>query len=181
MHRLSYQQWLTIPLLFSTLTAQAIPPPLPPPRQLREARMTVTVKLVEASQGRVNKLTELCTVSGKIPVYADDGYASRENTRDIHGCQMQWKGKSLNVSVRGAVAMAKGPVTLAIAGLSVIPPDAKPGCPEVCGLQALADSHGEITISGAPHSLKFSLNSNPVSILNAMPTVWLEADVEVAN
>lgn len=181
MHRSSYQQWLTIPLLFSTLTAQATPPPPPAPRQLREARMTVTVRLVEASQGRVNKLTELCRVSGKIPVYADDGYASRANTREIHGCRMQWKGKTLVVSVRGAVAKAQGPVTLAIANLDVVPPDAKPGCPDVCGPQPLADSRGEIRVSGVPHSLKFSLSPNPVSILNAMPTVWLEADVEIAD
>ena len=181
MHRSSYQQWLTIPLLFSTLTAQAIPPPPPAPRQLREARMTITVRLVEASQGQVNKLTELCRVTGKIPVYADDNYASRANTREIHGCRMQWQGRSLSVPVRRAVAIAKGPVTLAIADVDVVPPDAKPGCPDVCGPQPLADSRGEIRVSGAPHSLKFSLNSNPVSILNAMPTVWLEADVEIAN
>lgn len=181
MHRSSYQQWLTIPLLFSTLTAHAIPPPPPAPRQLRETRMTVTVRLVEASQGRVNKLTELCRVSGKIPVYADDGYASRSNTREIYGCRMQWKGKTLGVSVRGAVAKAHGPVTLAIADLDVVPPDAKPGCPDVCGPQPLADSRGEISVSGAPHSLKFSLNPNPISILNATPTIWLEADVEIVK
>lgn len=181
MRRSSYKQWLTIPLLFSTLTAQAIPPPPPAPRQLREARMTVTVRLVEASQGQVNKLIELCSVTGKIPVYADDGYASRVNTREIHGCRMEWKGKNLSISVRGAVAKSQGPVTLAFADLDVVPPDAKPSCPDICGRQPLADSRGEIRVSGVPHSLKFSLSPNPVSILNAMPTVWLEADVEIAN
>lgn len=181
MRRSSHHRWITMPLLFSGLTAHAIPPPPPAPRQLREARMTVTVQLVEASQGQVNKRTKLCTVSGKIPVYADDGGATRANGREIHGCKMLWKGKSLSVSVRGAVAIAHGPVTFAIAGVSVLPPDAKPLCPDVCGPQPLADSHGEVRVSGAPHSLMFSLSPNPVSILNAMPTAWLEADVEVAN
>jgi hypothetical protein len=181
MCRSSHQRWITMPLLFGALTAHAIPPPPLAPRQLREARMTVTVQLVEASQGQVNRLTKLCTVSGKIPVYADDGRATRANGREIQGCKMQWKGKNLTVSVRGAVAVAHGPFTFAIADVGVVPPDAKPGCPDVCGPQPLADSRGEIRVSGAPHSLKFSLSPNPVSILNATPTVWLEADVEVAN
>jgi hypothetical protein len=94
---------------------------------------------------------------------------------------MEWKGKNLSVIVRGAEAIAHGPVTFAVASVDVVPPDAKPGCPNVCGPQSLADSRGEIIVSGAPHSLKFSLSPNPVSMLNAMPTVWLEADVEVAN
>jgi hypothetical protein len=94
---------------------------------------------------------------------------------------MQWKGKHLSVSVRGAVAIADGPVTSAIAYVGVVPPDAKPLCRDLCAPQPLADSSAEIKVSGAPHSLKFSLNPNPVSILNAVPTVWLEADVEVAN
>jgi hypothetical protein len=143
--------------------------------------MTVTVQLVEASQGRVNKLTKLCTVSGKIPVYADDGRATRANGREIQGCKMPWKGKNLSVSVRGAVAIAHGPVTFAVASVGVLAPDAKPLCPDVCGPQPLADSSGEIRVSGAAHSLKFNLSPNPVSILNATPIVWLEADVEVAN
>jgi hypothetical protein len=170
-----------MPLLFSALTAYAIPPPPLAPRQLREARMTVTVQLVEARQGQVNKLTKLCTVSGKIPVYADDGGATRANGREIQGCNMQWKGKNLSVSVRGAVAIADGPVTFAIANVGVVPPDAKPLCRDLCAPQPLADSSAEITLSGAPHLLKFSLSPNPVSILSAMPSVWLEADVEVAN
>ena len=143
--------------------------------------MIVTVQLVEARQGRVNKLTKLCTVSGKIPVYADDGGATRANGREIQGCTMQWKGKHLSVLVRGAVAIADGPVTFAIAYVGVVPPDAKPLCRDLCAPQPLADSSAEIKISGAPRSLKFSLSPNPVSILNAAPTVWLEADVEVAN
>ena len=143
--------------------------------------MTVTVQLVQATLGQVNNLTKLCTVSGKIPVYADDGRATRANGREIPGCKMQWNGKNLSVFVRGAVAIAHGPVTFAVASVEVVPPDAKPGCPDLCGPQPLADSRGEIIVSGAPHSLKFSLNPNPVSMLNAMPTVWLEVDVEVAN
>lgn len=175
------QRWITVALLSSALTAHAIPPPPLAPRQLREARMTVTVQLVEASRGQVNRLTRLCTVTGKIPVYADDGGATRANGREISGCRMQWKGESLRVMVLGAMAIARGPVTFAVASVIVIPPDAKPGCPNVCGPQALADSRGEITVSGTPHSLKFSLSPNPVSMLNAEPTVWLEADVEMAN
>jgi hypothetical protein len=181
MTRLAYQRWITLPLLFGGLTAYAIPPPPLAPKQLREARMTVTVQLVEASRGRVNKITKLCTVSGKIPAYADDGSAARANGREIPGCKMQWKGKNLRVIVRGATAIAHGPVTFAVASVDVLSPDAKPGCPDVCGPQPLADSRGEIMVGGAPHSLKFSLSPNPVSMLNATPTVWLEADVEVAN
>jgi len=181
MRRSSRQRWIILPLLFSVLAAQAISPPPLAPRQLREARMIVTVQLVEARQGRVNKLTKLCTVSGKIPVYADDGGATRANGREIQGCTMQWKGKHLSILVRGAVAIADGPVTFAIAYVGVVPPDAKPLCRDLCAPQPLADSSAEIKISGAPRSLKFSLKPNPVSILNAVPTVWLEADVEVAN
>lgn len=181
MTRLACQRWITLPLLCSGLTAYAIPPPPLAPKQLREAQMTVTVRLVEASRGQVNKITKLCTVGGKIPVYADDGRATRANAREIPSCGMQWKGKNLSVIVRGAAAITHGPVTFAVASVDVVPPDAKPSCLDVCGPQPLADSAGEIIVSGAPHSLKFSLSPNPVSMLNAMPTVWLEAAVEVAN
>jgi hypothetical protein len=143
--------------------------------------MTVMVQLVEASNGEVTKITKLCKVSGTIPVYADDGSATRPNSREISGCKMLWKGKSLSVSVRGAMAVAHGPVTYATASVSVVPPDARPLCPEICGPQPLADSSGEIRVSGAPKSLKFSLNPNPVSLLNAKPTVWLEADIAVVD
>lgn len=143
--------------------------------------MTVGVQLVEASQGQVNKLTKLCTDSGKIPVYAGDGSATRATGREIQGCKMLWKGKNPSVFVRGAVAVAHGPVTLAMAVVGMVPPNAKPLCPDLCGPQPLTDSCGEIRVSGAPHSLKFSLTPNPVSILNAMPTVWLEATVAVAD
>lgn len=176
-----HQRWITMLLLFSALPAYAIPPPPPAPRQLHEARMTVSVQLVEASRGQDNKITKLCTVSGKIPVYADNGGAARANGRTIQGCKMLWNGNDLPVFVRGAVAISHGPVTFAMAVVGVVPPDAKPGCPDVCGPQPLADSRAEIIVSGVPHSLKFSLSPNPVSMLNAIPTVWLEADVDVAN
>ena len=171
------KRWLAIPLLLSTLNAGAIPPPPPAPPQLREARMTVTIKMVEASHGGVTKISELCKVSGKVPVYADDGGATRFNGREILGCRMPWKGQNLDVSVQGAIVISHGPVTFAFANVSVVPPDAVPLCPEMCGPQPLADSSGEIRISGNAKSIQFSLNPNQVSLLNAKPTVWLEADV----
>lgn len=143
--------------------------------------MNVTVQLVEASQGRITKLTKLCKVSGKIPVYVDDGRATGVYGRKIQGCTMLWKGNNLNVTVLGAVAIARGPVTFATASVSVTPPDAKPFCSDLCEPQPLADSRSDIRVSGAPHSLKFTLSTDPQSILNAKPTVWLKADVEVAN
>lgn len=172
---------LTVPLLLLTLTAHAIPPPPPAPPQLREARMTVVVQLFEASNGRVSKSTKLCEVTGKVPVYADDGSATRANGREIPGCKMLWKGQSLSISVEGAIAIANGPVTYATASVSVVPPDAIPLCPEICGPQPLADSSAEIRVSGVSKSLTFSLSPNPVSILHANPNVWLEADVTVAD
>lgn len=179
--KLPHNRWLAMPLLLSALTAGAIPPPPPAPPQLRKAGMTVTIQLVEASNGRVTKITKLCKVSGTIPVYADDGRAYGANVREISGCTMLWKGQSLNVSVRGAMAIAHGRVTFATAIVRVVPPDAIPLCAELCAPQPLADSSGEIRISGTPKSLKFSLSPNPVSILNAKPTVWLEADVAVGS
>jgi hypothetical protein len=168
-------------LLSGAMSANAIPPPPPAPTKLRDARMTVMVQLVEASNGQVNKLTKLCTVSGTIPGYADDGGATRANRREIAGCNMLWTGQSLNVSVRGAMAIAHVPGTYATASVSVVPPDARPLCPDICAPQPLADSTGEIRVSGAPKSFKFSLSPNPVSILNAKPTVWLEADIAVVD
>ena len=79
------------------------------------------------------------------------------------------------------MAIAHGPVTYATASVSVVPPDARPLCPDMCGPKPLADSSGEIKVSGTPKSLKFSLNPNPVSMLNAKPTVWLEADIAVVD
>ena len=172
---------MTVVLLSGAMSANAIPPPPPAPVKLRGARMTVMVELVEASNGRVSKLTKLCTVSGTIPVYADDGGATRANRRAISGCNMLWKGQILNVSVRGAMAIAHGPSTYATASVSVVPPDARPLCSDLCAPQPLADSSGEIRVSGAPKSLKFSLSPNPVSMLNAKPTVWLEADIAIVD
>lgn len=181
MRSLSRKLWSAMPLLFSASSASAIPPPPPAPPQLREARMTVSIRLVEANNGRTSELTKVCTVNGRIPVYADDGRATRLNGREIKGCTMLWKGQNLNVSVRGAMAIGQGPVTFATASVRVVPPGALPLCPDMCGPQPLADSDGEIRVSGVPESLKFSLNPNPVSILNAKPTVWLEADIAISR
>jgi hypothetical protein len=90
---------------------------------------------------------------------------------------MLWKGKNLDVSVRGAIAISQGSVTFAFASVSIVPPDAVPLCSEICGPQPLADSRGEVRVKGNPKSIQFSLNANQVSLLNAKPTVWLEVDV----
>lgn len=167
-------------LLSGALPVHAIPPPPPEPSLLREARMAVTVQLIEAGNGTVSKVSKLCEVRGKIPVYADDGRAASFYARDIAGCSMVWKGKNLTVSVRGAKAMSKAGLTYATASVGVVPPDAVPRCP-MCGPQALADSRAEIRVSGTPRSIVFNLNANPVSMLNAKPTVWLEASVEIVE
>ncbi|MDY0963528.1 hypothetical protein [Massilia sp. CFBP9026] len=85
------------------------------------------------------------------------------------------------MEVRGAVAVVPGPVTFATAVVSAVPPDARPLCRDLCGPQPLADSSGEVRASGTPATLAFGLTPNPVSILNAKPPVWLEADVVVTN
>ena len=171
----------TIMLFSCALTAHATPPPPPAAPQMRDAWMTVTVELVEARGGRVTKFSKLCTVSGKIPVYADDGRPASFNAGEVSGCTMKWKGQTLDVSVVGAMAVAPGGSTFATAVVSVVPPGSKPACPHLCGPRPLADSRGEIRVSGAPKSLKFSLNPNPTSVLNAKPTVWFKVDVLVAD
>lgn len=171
---------LALSLMLSALPAFAIPPPPPAPPIRRNAKMTAMVQLVEAHNGAVTKITKLCKVSGRIPVYSDDGSATRSNTREIAGCNMTWKGKAQSISVSGAIAISKGPVTFATASVSLVRPDAVPLC-SVCGPQPLADSSTEFKVSGAPKSLTFNLSPNPVSILNAKPTVWLEAEIEVVN
>jgi hypothetical protein len=79
------------------------------------------------------------------------------------------------------MAVARGPVTFATARVSVVPPDAVPLCPDVCAPQPLADSSGDIRVGGMPRSMEFSLTPNPVSMLNARPTVWLEADIALRD
>ncbi|SFC61698.1 hypothetical protein [Massilia yuzhufengensis] len=142
--------------------------------------MTVTVQLIEAKNGIVSKTSKLCKVKGAIPVYADDGSAALFHARDITGCSMVRNGEKLIVYVRGAKAISKARVTYATASVGVIPPDAVPLCP-MCGPQPWADSQADIRVSGNPKSLAFSLTPNPVSILNAKPSVWLEADVEIID
>lgn len=143
--------------------------------------MTVTVQLIEATNGVVTKITELCQVKGAIPVYRDKGGAAKHHERELPGCAMRWKGKILEVSVKGAMAVSRGPVTYATASVSAVPLDARPLCPDMCGPQPLADSTGEIKVSGAARALEFSLTPNPVSMLNARPTAWLEALVTTSD
>jgi hypothetical protein len=59
--------------------------------------MTVTVELVEAKNGLVHKLSKLCSVSGKIPVYVDEGRPASFNGGEIPGCTMLWKGQTLRL------------------------------------------------------------------------------------
>ncbi|NVE01879.1 hypothetical protein [Massilia sp. BJB1822] len=177
---LSRSRLLALSLVLSAIPAHATAPPPPAPPILSNARMTATVKLVEAHNGQVTKITKLCRVSGKIPVYSDNGSATLSNTREISGCNMTWKGKNQRISVSGAIAISKGPITFATASVSVVPPDAIPLC-SICGPQPLADSSAKFKVSGVPKSLTFNLNPNPVSMLNAKPTVWLEAEIEVVN
>lgn len=168
-------------LLLSMLPAHAIPPPPNRPPQLREARMTVTVQLIEAKDGTVNKITELCKVSGKIPVYSGDGRSAVAHTRTIASCTMSRNGKKLPVRVKGAKAVSKKQATYAIASVHVTPPDAVPLCPDLCGPQPLADSDAEVRVSGKPRSIAFSLHPNLVSVMHAKPTLWLEANVEIVD
>lgn len=173
-------QVLAVSLLLDALPAHAIPPPPPAPPILRFARMTAEVQLIEANNGTVTTITKLCKVTGTVPIYSDAGDASSSNKREISGCSMDWKGQKQSVAVRGAMAISKDQVTYATASVSVVPPDAIPLC-SVCGPQPLADSDAEIRVRGAAKFLAFSLSPNPVSILNAKPTVWLKADIEVVD
>lgn len=175
---MSRDRMLALSLLIGASAAFATPPPPPKPALLREARMTVSVRLIEAGNRLVSRITQLCEVSGKIPVYSDNGTAALVYGRDISGCTMSRNGKTLTVSVRGAQAVSKDAITYATAVVSVTPPDAVALC-DMCGPQPLADSRGEIRVSGSPESMTFSLHANPVSILNAQPSVWLEADVQI--
>lgn len=167
-------------LLLGALPAHAIPPPPRQPPLLREARMTVTVQLVEAGNGTVSKISKLCEVKGRIPVYADEGGAASVHARAIPGCSMTWNGRKLDVYVRGAKAMSAARISYATARVGVELPGAAPACP-ICGPQPLADSSAQIRVSGNPRSMKFGLTPNPVSMLRARPTVWLEAEVEIVE
>lgn len=173
--------FLAISLLASSLPAYATPAPPPLAPLLHQARMTATVRLIEAKDGHVSKISTLCTVSGKIPVYADTGGPASFNPLEIEGCTMPRNGQNLSVSVWGAKAISKAQVAFATAGVSVTPPGALPACANLCGPQPLADSRAEVRASGNPKSIKFSLNPNPVSVLAAKPRVWLEADVEIID
>lgn len=170
-----------ISLLVSTSSAFATPPPPHEPPLLRKANMTATVQLVEATNGKVTNITELCRVSGKIPVYSDDGRRAFAHGWSIPGCRMNRNGQNLSVHVQGAKAVSKGRGTYAVAMVHVTPPDAKPLCPDMCGPQPLADSRAEIRVSGTPKLVAFSLNVNVVSMLNTKPVVWLKADVEIVD
>jgi hypothetical protein len=168
-------------LLVSTSSAFAIPPPPTKPPMLRKARMTVKVQLIEAANGSVFRITDLCKVSGTIPVYADEGHAAPAHGAEVQGCSMLKDGEKLPVSISGAKAVSTKGGTFAYAYVGIVPPDAVPGCPYLCGPQALADSRAEVRIRGSARSISFSLNPNPVSILDAKPTVWLDADVEIVD
>lgn len=178
----STSRLVALSLLATMLPAHATPPPPLPPPLLRSATMTATVTLVEASKRQVSRMTELCKVSGKIPVYADggNGLASAVNARQIALCKVSIGARTLDVSVRGAKAILDKSRSYATAYVAVTPPDAVPLC-SVCGPQPLADSSAEIRVSGKPRSMAFSLSPNPVSLLNASPTVWLEAEVEIVD
>lgn len=169
-------------LLFaSTSLALAIPPPPAQPPLLRKARMTVKVQLVEAADGTVFRITELCKVSGTIPVYADEGHAARFYGAEIQGCSMVKDGQKLPVSISGVKAVSPKTGSFVHAYVGVVPPDAVPGCPDICGPQPLADSRAEVRVKGSTKSIEFSLSPNPVSILGAKPTVWLDANVEIVD
>lgn len=165
-------------VLFSLIgSVQAIPPPPPEPPRLRTAQLRVKVKLIQAKAGTVSSITPLCEVAGTVPVYAGESASGHHGP--IPGCELTWKGKKLDVSIGGALAVSPDAGTTASAHISVTPPDAKPGCPNLCGPQPLADSRATVRVSGASKSVTFELVPNPVSILRSEPTVWFEATVTI--
>ncbi|MFC4929942.1 hypothetical protein [Massilia sp. GCM10023247] len=172
---------LALSLLASVLPAKAIPAPPPLAPQLREATMTVTVQLIEATNGEVSKITQLCKVSGKIPVYSDNGRPASFNAWRITGCTMPMNGENLTVSVWGAKAISEDRGAFATAGVTVVSPGAAPSCEGLCGRRPLADSRAEIRVSGSPKLMNFGLNVSPASVLNAKPSMWLEGDVEIVD
>lgn len=178
---LSRNGLLSMSLLASVSPALATPAPPPLAPLLRQADMTVTVRLVEAKNGVVTRFTTLCKVSGKIPVYANNGQPASFNATKIEGCTMPRNGENLDVSVWGAKAVSEARDAFATAGVDVTPPGAAPACAHLCGPQPLADSRAEMRVSGNPKRMHFSLNPNPASVLKARPSVWLEADVEIVD
>lgn len=177
----SWNYVLAILLLVSTSPTLAIPPPPAKPPMLRSAKMTVKVQLIEAANGQIFRITELCKVSGTIPVYADEGRAASAHSAEIRGCSMLKDGERLPVSIWGVKAVSKKAGTFARAYVGIVPPDAVPACPDVCGPQPLADSGAEIQVSGSPKLLKFNLSVNPGTVLLAKPTVWLDAQVDIVD
>ena len=143
--------------------------------------MTVTVQLNEAANGTVFRITELCKVSGTIPVYADEGHAASFHGAQIQGCSMLKNGQKLPVSISGVKAVSTKTGSFARAYVGVVAPDAVPLCPDLCGPQPLADSGAEVRVKGPAKSISFSLRPNPVSLLNAKPAVWLDANVEIVD
>lgn len=177
-----FRNWLlAVSLLTSVLPAKATPAPPPLAPQLREATMTVTVQLIEATDGQVSKISKLCKVSGKIPVYSDNGRPASFNARQITGCTMPMNGENLSVSVWGAKAISEDRGAFATAGVTVMPPGPAPSCDGLCGPQPLADSRAEIRVSGAPKLMNFGLNASPTSVLKAKPSMWLEGEVEIVD
>jgi len=173
---------LALSLLASLPPALATPAPPPLAPLLRQADMTVKVQLIETKNDVVSKITTLCKVSGKIPVYANSDSPASFNPAKIEGCSMPWKGQNLEVSVWGAKAVSEALGAYASAGVDVIPPGAAPACAHhLCSSQPLADSRAEIRVSGTPKRMEFSLNPNPTSVLKARPKVWLEAEVEIVD
>jgi hypothetical protein len=144
--------------------------------------MRVKVRLIEAKRGTITRDTTLCEAQGRIPVYAG-GNDTPPDPREgpIPGCEMSWEGKKVEVLVRGALSSIQGPAMWASTRISVTPPDAKPGCPNICGPQPLADSRADVRVSGSPTMLTFGLQPNPVSILRSDPTVWLEGEVVIVD
>ncbi|MFC3458609.1 hypothetical protein [Massilia haematophila] len=180
--RLLQNGLLAMSMLASISPARATPAPPPLAPLLRQADMTVTVRLIEAKNGVISKFSTLCKVGGKIPVYADNGPPASFNPAKIEGCSMPRKGGNLEVSVWGAKAVSASRGAYATAGVDVIPPGAAPACAHhLCGPQPLADSRAEIRVSGTPERMQFSLHPNPASVLKARPSVWLEAEVEIVD
>ncbi|HNN92174.1 hypothetical protein [Haliangium sp. UPWRP_2] len=155
--------------------ANAIPPPPQEPPRLRTAQLRMKVQLVQAKAGTVASVLPVCEVSGTVPVYAGESVSAHHGS--VPGCQLTWMGKKLDVSVGGALAVAADSTVLASAHVSVTPPDAKPGCPDLCGPQPLADSRGDVKVNGPAKNITFPLVPNPVSLLRAQPNVWFEATV----